>query len=428
MSFFDIFKRKPTPEKFARELIRRAERNGFAEPMRFEPEQFRIVYGSKDQGFINLDNIYRDYCAASGRNRQLVLSKCLELLGKPEVPESFLEAKGMLMPVIRSRGYDEYLRLSGALSGEALPFSFLSAPFSPDSFLGIACDLENSMQVLTARQLSDWNVSFEEAWAASMDNLRDRTVDRFERIGPGLFSGAWGDAYDSSRILLSDLVYRLGVPNPVAMIPTRDRLLVTSGNDKQGMLEMVDFAAQCKEQEGRSVSALLYKFENGRAEPCIPDDPEVRRRLENLRRRFLAEDYSSQTEMMRQLNERQGVDIFVASYLLVEEAEAGEMCSVGTWSRDVDTLLPKTDKVALGIHDDDDNPTFLQYAPWDDVVRVCGYLMEEQGGVYPVRFRVKQFPSDEQLEQLRDVLSGDLFATSEQANDRRENLPAIQKS
>ena len=38
---------------------------------------------------------------------------------------------------------------------------------------------------------------------------------------------------------------------------------------------------------------------------------------------------------------------------------------------------------------------------WDRVVEVVGELMTEVAGLYPPRFRVATFPTDEQLGQLR---------------------------
>ena len=40
------------------------------------------------------------------------------------------------------------------------------------------------------------------------------------------------------------------------------------------------------------------------------------------------------------------------------------------------------------------------FAKWERVVEICGSMMEEQD-VYPPRFLVNEYPSEEQLQQLQ---------------------------
>jgi len=39
--------------------------------------------------------------------------------------------------------------------------------------------------------------------------------------------------------------------------------------------------------------------------------------------------------------------------------------------------------------------------PWDAAMPVAGSLLEEEAGLVPVRYRARQFPSEQQVAQLR---------------------------
>jgi hypothetical protein len=63
------------------------------------------------------------------------------------------------------------------------------------------------------------------------------------------------------------------------------------------------------------------------------------------------------------------------------------------WTKDVITLLPKTDLVHFF---DAEKKKMVAIAEWDRVVEIVGDLMLEQG-MYPERYLVQDFPTGEQL-------------------------------
>lgn len=68
------------------------------------------------------------------------------------------------------------------------------------------------------------------------------------------------------------------------------------------------------------------------------------------------------------------------------------------WSAGIVSLLPRTDWVMFFRPNGDNEP--LGHGDWDRVIAVVGDLMTEVEDLYPVRFRVSDFPSAEQLEQI----------------------------
>jgi hypothetical protein len=65
----------------------------------------------------------------------------------------------------------------------------------------------------------------------------------------------------------------------------------------------------------------------------------------------------------------------------------------------VDTLLPRTEEVYFFIPKGEQEGSVVVKANWDRVQQAVGQLMESQG-IYPVRYRVKEFPTEEQLSML----------------------------
>lgn len=397
MALLDIFNRTPSKAKFAQMLITRARDSGVPGPMEFDPDGFRIMVGEDGGQIINLTNLYREYISAEAASREALIAKYTALFAPAApTPDAFEEVRDRLVPIIRARAYCEHVRFQQPGSNLERPLQIATRPFSRDAVLLLAIDSEHSISTVSNDNLGQWGTTFDEALAAAMDNLRDITVDEFEAISPGVYVSDWNDSYDSSRILLPDLAYRM-CPAPVAMIPTRGRLLLTSGNHRNGMLEMLDLARQCAELDGHTVSAVMYRFGPNGAEELTPDDPEVSAALERLQRDFLLEDYSAQQKMLDDFFEANDIDIFVASYLLVDGA--GEQYSLCTWTDQTDSLLPRTDRVALGPINENGRIDVR----WDDLVGIAGNLMVLEPDGYPERYRVQEFPSQEQLAALREV-------------------------
>jgi hypothetical protein len=105
-----------------------------------------------------------------------------------------------------------------------------------------------------------------------------------------------------------------------------------------------------------------------------------------------------QKELLDTMHEKTGQDIFVASFSAMQHGETGEITSYSVWSKGADGLLPRTDLVHFYVAKGKEGEIEAT-ADWDTVMRIAGDLMKPQG-IYPERYRVKEFPSDEQLRRL----------------------------
>jgi hypothetical protein len=123
-------------------------------------------------------------------------------------------------------------------------------------------------------------------------------------------------------------------------------------------------------------------------------------RFELLRTRTILRDYDEQKSLLDRLHEKTGEDVFVASYTAVQDRESGKVSSYSVWSKEVVSLLPRSDTV----HFFEPDPTgrdqhTIKSAPWERVREVAGSLLKEKN-LFPERYLVTEFPSREQLARI----------------------------
>lgn len=398
MGILDIFRRTPSPEKFAKLVMGYVASNGYAKPVRFVAQDFQLKLDDGSVTF-NLHNAYRDYCAASKVERASVLASyaSVYVMASPTVPETFAAARARLLPSIRGKAMVGMLARMSKLNGRAASEA-LFRPLSGDAVLTLSYDGAESMQMVMASTLEQWGVPFESAYAAALDNLRDATIAQFIRVAPNLYVSNWNDSYDSARMLLPDLLHQLGLgARPVFMIPTRNRLLVASGADRSAVNMLIELAHCVVEEEGRWVSAKLYRLDERTAAEYVPDDAELAGNLKLLDLKFLAEDYLSQKADLEKLHRQQGLDIVVASFAAYKID--GQLTSMTTLTKGVDTLLPKTDAITFVTPPQGSGRPRTKLVRWDDAFAVLGGAMTLQDD-YPPLYRVAGFPTEDALQRM----------------------------
>lgn len=314
------------------------------------------------------------------------------------MPATFAEAKAALLPILRNRSMPDLLRLTQACANDVKHDAQAALPFSEDTLLMLAYDTEHAVQPITASMLKGWGVSSEECLAVALDNLRERTAPRFDEVVPGVFVSAWNDSYDTSRLLFPDIAQQLDLGgDPVMMIPTRGRMLVTASVNVAGIMAMAELAQRYADEEGCGISALMYRFHKGRAVQHVLEEP-VAAKLKVLQFSLLTADYASQKQLLDKFHERKGIDIYVASCQLMQGAD-GAVVTMGVWTEGVSTLLPKTAIVVLNRLDGNGQPIEMIAVAWDELMNKTGAL-KLLDTAYPPRYRTTEFPP----KAVRDTL------------------------
>ena len=242
MGFLDaLLRRKPTQEQFAALFIAAARQRGFRGELNYKADEFQLLHG--EGSYFNLHNAYNAYCDAPGGQRQGALQGYVSTLltSSQTHPASLAEARPLLRPVIGRRSAVEAVRMHHLRNdGNDAAFHPAVRPFGDDCVVLLALDRPESIATLTNGPEASWGVTFDEALAIAIDNLRD-SADNFVEVAPGVYGGGWEDGYDISRALLPDMLERIPVRGrPIFMMPTRDLLLVSGDNDDAGLLKMME--------------------------------------------------------------------------------------------------------------------------------------------------------------------------------------------
>ncbi|EQM67994.1 hypothetical protein QYE80_30775 [Pseudomonas tohonis] len=406
MGFLDfLFNRKPSPDDFAVLFESAARKAGFKGELTYRPREFRLVYG--ESAFFNLHNAYREYCSQRGARRRETLNNYIAALCENQRSRALPldEARPLLLPVIRSRGMIEELRLHQVRTeGDDLDFSPVYLPMGDDAVVLLAIDHPESTATLVQGPDKSWGITLEEGLAIALTNLRDTTADSFVEVVPGLFRGDWNDSYDISRIFLPDVLERLPLKGrPVFMVPSRETLLVTGDHDGHALAAMVELGLQAA-SEGRAISTGLYCYEDGKVATYPVQHPLLQARLARMRYLTTKNEYDTQKHALDLIHQENSTDIFVANYQLYAAQEDPDLLfSIASWTEGVDSLLPRVDRLVLVRPNEDCSDAETRAVSWEQAMALLGDLLEEAPGFYPPRYRTLGFPEPSRAELLDEV-------------------------
>lgn len=394
-------------DAFAQRAIQALRASGETRPIHYDADGFLLRLGDEDGSMVFLANFLDEYLALAPEQRDEVFARIVRVRTMPDVPETLAEARPNLLPVVRSRTFFEQVRLMmKSAPDEATPVTW--KPLGEFLGVGLAFDGPDTLRYLGPGELARWGVSFEQALGMAVENLRSRSTEPLERLAPGTCKSPWEDSYAASRMLLDEVVRRCPVKGtPVVLVPHRDLLLITGSEDEDGLNRVASLALR---------AVMAPRALDGRAMRLGPEGwaPFIPERLNNAWAGFRelelftrARDYDEQTQQLEKLHEEQGVNLFVAAYTPYQD-ERGRSLSYAVWLKGVDALLPRAEVIffmdpALG----PEAPP-VGIARWEEVSRVAGKLLAPVEGLYPERYRVKDFPTEEQLARWQND-PGDLF-------------------
>lgn len=393
--------RKPSRPEFAEIVLRALKQSGIENVQPVEGE-FALKVGD-GKSTIFLSNVYSNYCSVPRNRRSVVLAEFVggaaAIPSLPEIPSEFAAAKPSLMPTIRDAAYFNLTQLMDRKDGKDRPGSeVVTKPLVGGLVVALAYDSERNITSINRENFEKWGVSLEEALAAAKDNLWERTDPSLMAGAGGVYWSQWGDSYDSSRLLLPELIYRLSVDgDPVAFAPNRNELWVTGTNNGAGLAAILKEGGESHFDRGHPLSPDLYVLVDGTWKEYVPEDAALRNLWMTIRRKRDAIDYAQQKELVNAIHEKEGIDIFVAGFNLYERKD-GLAYSVCVWTRGIDSSLPRTERVAFMV-DPDARDHFV--VSWEAAMPIVGDLLVKETEFVPARYRAREFPSDVQIAELR---------------------------
>jgi hypothetical protein len=376
---------KPSKSKFAMQLRAAIAKLEGQQNYRYDAEKFRLCR-ENGNGEINLSNLYKKHCKLGKAERKADLQRvasaftCYSL----ELPQTYEDAKPHLRLNILRRATIEFLKLDGSKLTD-LPLK----PLGSHLYESLVIETENALIPVPIDLLNHWGITASEATKAARDRLEEITA-AFAELEDGVCCANSGDGFDSSRILLVKR-WHDGVGDPIATVPNRDSLFLAGSEDKNALRALFGLTEKATEEDSRPLSPLPLRLVDGEWKDWTPPKNHVlRRQYDELELPFLGQLYSEQKELLDILLEDQA--IFVADFSTLKIKGLGIYDSFCGWRQNVDSLLPKTQLILFEV-----DGTVVASGEWDFVADIVGDLMVADESYYPVRYRVKNFPSQEQL-------------------------------
>lgn len=385
-------------DRFARQVLRTVQATGRVSSAQYDVADFSIEYrlvGENDSGRIYLENTFRESEQASVQEQSMRIRRLVDaVVGATAGKDTWEQARPRLRPVLRAGTFG-----AGVVSG---PTALVSRPALPFLIEAVVVDEPTSMAYVTQARLAGWGVTADEVFATARANLSAlvHVTDEPPSEGPVVLRFVDdGDGYFTSWLLvdgfLAGMADRVG-GRPVAFVPDRDNLLVIA--DQPGLVDKIyEWVEELYRNAARAVSPVAYTVNDRGAvvpftAPPGSDLAAVVHRAEVL---LAATEYAAQKEALDAAHQRDDIDIFVGSVLVLDRPDT-PTTSVAVWADDVDTLLPQADLVAFPPNGNVDGKPLT--VPFAVVAREA--LLVPEPDYAPLRYRVTRWPAEPVMARL----------------------------
>lgn len=390
----------PSHEAFAKAAIEALRESGVREAIEFDPTTYslRVEVGS-GQEMVYLGNWYDRYCKASRKERREVLDAFVaHRAAKPPYEKVDLaEARERLLPVVRSLAYYDFSNLRMELQGFP-PAMRVMQRLGRHVAVGLVLDFPDTSRHVNPPDLEEWGITFEDALATARANLLEISREPFHKVMDGVYVAPWEDSYAASRILLPELFTSLQVQGaPVALIPTRDLLIVAGSEDRTSLAAAATIAREAL-GDPYSISLFPLVLKDGAWSDHTIDDRDLAAAFYRLTLDQLIGDYDEQQKLLNAVFDKRGEGAYVSKFLATQHQESGEVSTFCTWSNSEALLLPETDRVAFS-RVTGESAESLGIARWEKVRTVMGDRMRATEH-YPPRWEVREFPTAEEIGRM----------------------------
>ncbi|RSM76060.1 DUF1444 domain-containing protein [Kibdelosporangium aridum] len=316
------------------------------------------------------------------------------MFAQPDEPESWEAAAPRLRPVLRTASY--------AQAGQVGGITVASRPALRHLVEMIVIDHEHRMSLVNSDSLDEWGVTFDEAYRRGAQNLMVEGT-HLARLDNGVFAVASEDTYESSRLVVPGWLAGLGEEvgiQPVAVVPSRDMMLIADERDEAAVLWMLDEGLKIFADHPRWLSPVPYKAdEDGDIVAWQPVQGSMAHAAVRLAERTLETfEYREQRNRMEKLFRQAGEDLEIADYE-VGTGPDGTARSMTTWPQGRDALLPYADDILFPAA----GGAFR--VAWSTAMEVLTTEWEE-ALTTPPRRRTLKWPDEQALAKLRAQSSG----------------------
>lgn len=315
-----------------------------------------------------------------------------------QLPETWAEAQGGIMPRIRPRVVHMCWPLRQELDGLRVP-RLPCGELTEHLVVELAWPQEDAISTVLMEDLERWRISPDDALEAAAANLRTRSQEPTGWLASseleGVWRSPWKDRFDASRILFSG-GYGMALQGaPVAVAPDDGCLLVAGSEDEQGLFNLGRAARREIDRRGSFLWLRPLRLQDQTWTHWLPPTSHgAFAPLKLLHAVNERDDYERHGELLRRWLERESSDTQVAPVHTLQDP-LGNTFTAAEWQAGHPVALAKTDAVLFKRGEEE-----LALVGLERVLEVLGDLLQERPE-YPVRYLAASFPEDWQLEQLR---------------------------
>ncbi|HEY2345083.1 MAG TPA: hypothetical protein VGH80_04285 [Xanthomonadaceae bacterium] len=395
-SLLEWFGAKPTLASFTGRLLRTMPR-GEATRWRFDAGQGELL---DDRGStVSLHNMFLEYCNAPRSQRRELIGKYLEITRsiQQEVPALWVAAAKNVFPVVRSTHVAMPMEIAARGTGKGID-RFAAAPLAGDLQVCLMYDFGQSLKYVHLPQLETWGQRFEDVRERALANLAGLEPPAWAMHPSGFFRLTSRVSYEESMLLLGRVVDALPFREHAVLLPCNRGILLAADARRDDVVSaMLREAIRCAEHAPWPVSATLCTRRDGEWTTWEPGEA-TRALAHDLSVLHNGMNYHAQKDALDAWQERSGIDRFVAKYSILQRPDG--LASFATWARNVHTLLPVADWIAIGGPAAAGEMEF-KMVRWQNVVDVCGHRMRRMEES-PTRYELDSFPDEAEWDRLQD--------------------------
>jgi hypothetical protein len=395
MAILPLLRSKTAEDRFAERVIRRLREMGWPHRLAYDPASFAIEVG-EPVGVFNLANIYRDWLEAPPSARPQHLDRSVSFLFETPLNATYEDVAAQILPAVRNLSHlqSTVLDAKGESTQIWQPFRTIADAFGAV----LVVDMPTSTMLLPTGDFERWGLGFDEVFDHALANLVRKSPVRFKASGDGFLISDYGDAFDSSRLLMPELFHALQLPGAPVAIPISPSRVVVAGSDEiEALCAMAAFAEKEVPLQTRPTGCMPLRLDGDTWVPFLPEGSA----LFPLRKLALAHrhwDYSLQTPYLEAYLLDRGEDVHVPPLeMLSNDKQAWTWTS---WAQNVPVRLPRADWVGLALTENQEMiPGSHLIRRWEDIEAVCGPFVEDRS-LHPRRYTPPAWPSDEQWRRL----------------------------
>ncbi len=227
--------------------------------------QLRVADAHGKLMSVFLDNGYTEY-RANPTELSAIVARYAASAGEPVERDRKLDPK-RITPVIKDAGWLAEIRASLLARGAKEPPSSVFESFNDQLVIIYAEDTPRNLRYVTPKEIEATGLKRENLRNLAVNNLRGLLPKIELKGGKGTYMVTAGGNYEASLLLLDEIWTEKKIPvdgDYVVAIPSRDVLLVTGSNDKNGIAKLRELSKTTAAKSSYRLTSDLFTYRAGR--------------------------------------------------------------------------------------------------------------------------------------------------------------------